>query len=183
METEIKEIGVQLGRFAPYHRGHEKLTQALIDRFGIENSLILAGSSNNFNWEKTPFTYEQRAEMIRAVFPNIKIEPLPDSQPQLATPDLAESSLDRWLKQIHDLQKEMRAKFVFVSASKSDIHFLEPHFETEILIDRNGDGISATDVREQLITENRLALKEILHPEVTELALQFLEENKEAFKE
>ena len=66
-----------IGRFQPFHKGHEALIQTLLDEG--KNVLIACrlsdGSINN------PYSYNQRYDMIRSIFPNkdrIKIILLPD---------------------------------------------------------------------------------------------------------
>ena len=76
------KLAVFIGRFAPYHLGHSKVVlQALKE---AEQLLILTGSANAPPNLRTPFTWEQRANMIALAHPQetecgrIKFEPIED---------------------------------------------------------------------------------------------------------
>lgn len=71
------ELGVMVGRFQTFHLGHEYMIEkavAVCERVGI-----FVGSSQESGTAKNPYTYEQREQMLRAVFGDrIEIFPLPD---------------------------------------------------------------------------------------------------------
>jgi nicotinamide mononucleotide adenylyltransferase len=176
METE-KIISVHLGRFAPYHLGHEKTTREMINKYGQQNTLVLIGSSNKLD-ERTPFTFEQRREMIQRVFPDMQILGLPDVDTSKLKFD--ESTLETWTQTVLDLQKQLNARLRFCGGSREDLDYLAPHFETEVLIDRTIDGnqISATEVRKALHEKNLTTLSTILNPLNIEPVLTAFEQNK-----
>ena len=122
------------------------LLQKLIDEYGVNNCLVLIGSTNVYN-ERTPYTFEDRSEMVKSAFPEIKVLPFPD-----------EGSDDVWLDNLNELEKEIGQKFVFYGGSKKDLEILGKRFETHILIDRftEGRGINATEIREKLRSEGKL---------------------------
>ncbi|MFV0368298.1 MAG: NUDIX domain-containing protein [Hyphomicrobiaceae bacterium] len=57
---------VCIGRFQPFHIGHRHVIQAMLDK--ARHAIILVGSPNVSRSLRNPFTYEERANMIRAVF-------------------------------------------------------------------------------------------------------------------
>lgn len=63
-----------IGRWQPFHEGHQKLIQTVID----EGKTPLVAIRDTEIDEKNPFTVEQRKEFIREVFPNIEIIVIPD---------------------------------------------------------------------------------------------------------
>jgi len=70
-----------IGRFQPFHRGHEFLLKGLSE--GGRNFLKVAiGSSNRAGTADNPYTYSRRTEMIRSLgssgLCNFSIFPVPD---------------------------------------------------------------------------------------------------------
>jgi bifunctional NMN adenylyltransferase/nudix hydrolase len=77
---------VFVGRFQPLHNGHVHIINEALKR--TDKLIILIGSSNQAPSPRNPFTFEQRAEMIRrtierkeikAAAGQIIIEPLRDT--------------------------------------------------------------------------------------------------------
>lgn len=178
MEIAARErvVGVQLGRFAPYHKGHQMITEEVLKRHGIENSLIIIGSSNAFN-ERTPFTYEQRKALIQKVNPCVQVVPMPDINPALALH--SESTIPLWLERIRAIQAERGVKFKFYGGDENDLRFFKEDFDSEVLIDREteGKGISATQIRELLHKKAYEALKEVMDELIIEDAIAYYHEN------
>jgi bifunctional NMN adenylyltransferase/nudix hydrolase len=71
----MKKYGMFLGRFQPFHVGHEAVVHEIIAD-GREPVLVI-GSSNVIN-EKNPYTPQQRKDMIHCVFPEISVMTVPD---------------------------------------------------------------------------------------------------------
>ena len=78
------KYGILIGRFQPFHKGHQSIIEQIID--DKLTPLIFIDSSNK-NDEKNPFSYAERAAMVNAVFRNIHVNygcgdiitlPLPD---------------------------------------------------------------------------------------------------------
>ncbi len=167
------ETGVFLSRLSPLYKGHQIIIDKMISDFGPNNSIIIMGSSNVVN-DRTPFTFEQRKQMVETIYPQIKIIPIPDVNPELIT--FEKDTLDLWLESIKDLEKKMKAEFIFYGGSKKDIDYLNKDFKTSIVIDRNkGSKISASKVRKALILNDHKILDEMLDSRITPLA-------KEGFK-
>lgn len=151
-----------MGRFSPFHLGHERLLGMAIKRFGAENCLVLIGSSDSLN-ERTPYSFEARKQMIQTVFPKIEILPLPDIQPKLIFFDGSTNNL--WLESIKRLAKARNEKFAFLGGAEDDLKILSESFETIILTDRFGIGenVSATKIREALKMINPKNLEKVIN--------------------
>ena len=162
---------VYLGRFAPFHKGHLRLILKLIDKAGLENTLILIGSSNNVN-RRTPYTFEDRAKIIKVSIPEIEILPLPDGKAGVEYFD--GSTNDIWLDSLEKLAQERKEKFVFYGGSKQDLEILAERFETRLLIDRfsEGEGLSATKIRELIINRNITELEKYVESEAMDLIIK-----------
>lgn len=78
----MTDFGVFIGRFQPLHIGHEHVVRQALAQ--VKRLIVLVGSANMARDPRNPFTFEERAEMIRSSFANevaegrIVIEPLDD---------------------------------------------------------------------------------------------------------
>lgn len=58
---------VVLGRFQPFHKGHEFLVKAALDLAGEQDTVTVAIGSAQAGWEPTnPWTVEERKQMLEA---------------------------------------------------------------------------------------------------------------------
>ncbi|MGD9669706.1 MAG: bifunctional nicotinamide-nucleotide adenylyltransferase/Nudix hydroxylase [Hyphomicrobiaceae bacterium] len=57
-----------IGRFQPFHLGHRHVISAALGK--ARHVIVLIGSPNVARSVKNPFTYDERAAMLRAVFPS-----------------------------------------------------------------------------------------------------------------
>jgi len=75
-------FGVFIGRFQPLHIGHEHVIREALAR--VDRLIVLVGSANIARDPRNPFTYEERAHMLRSAFAyeasqeRLIIEPLDD---------------------------------------------------------------------------------------------------------
>lgn len=169
----MNNTAVFLGRFAPFHKGHSVLLDIMIKNKGVSNCLIMIGSSNTLN-ERTPYTYEQRAEMIKAIYPEIKIMPLPDGKAGLVYFD--GSTNDIWLDNIEKVQQDLNSDFVFYGGSKEDLLVLSERFKTVVLFDRSKNKAAATNVRKALMENDTQMLEKLLDPKVIPLAKAYYQD-------
>ena len=69
-------IGVVIGRFQPFHNSHKDLVD-----YALANSdyvIVVVGSSFRSRLPRNPFTFEERRDVIRKIYPNIHIKPCED---------------------------------------------------------------------------------------------------------
>ena len=77
MQEKPYRLGLLVGRFQMLHLGHEQMIRASLRL--CDETLLLIGSSQEEGTAKNPFSFEQRAAMLRAVFgSSVLIAPLPD---------------------------------------------------------------------------------------------------------
>lgn len=75
-------FGVFIGRFQPLHIGHEHVIREALER--VDRLIVLIGSANIARDPRNPFTYDERAHMLRSAFAfehsqgRMIIEPLDD---------------------------------------------------------------------------------------------------------
>jgi len=77
------KVGLLIGRFQPFHLGHQEAVYLALKKVNILH--IIIGSSNKAHNQKNPFTYSERWRMINLVLINsripiekIFITPIPD---------------------------------------------------------------------------------------------------------
>jgi cytidyltransferase-like protein len=84
-----------VGRMNPIHLGHERLIDGMIAAFGIENSTVILGSSNAPTTLRHYFSYEDRRDFVRTLYPTIRVIGIPDyrtdAEWMIALDDLIES--------------------------------------------------------------------------------------------
>lgn len=69
---------VFIGRFQPFHNGHKAVIDAAIEQ--AKEVIVVVGSSFAARNTRNPFTFDERRQMIKAVFPqdNVKVVPVSD---------------------------------------------------------------------------------------------------------
>lgn len=60
-------VGVFIGRFQPFHRGHERAVALALDK--VDTLLVIVGSANEPRTARNPLTAGERITMIRECFP------------------------------------------------------------------------------------------------------------------
>ncbi len=70
------DLLVFIGRFQPFHKGHERVVQRAT--LMSKNVLVLAGSAETASSIRNPFSFNERKEMINSVFPEVIVEPIND---------------------------------------------------------------------------------------------------------
>lgn len=141
----IRDIGVYVGRFSPFHNGHYAVAQEMIRRYGYENCIIVIGSLQQT--KQTPFTYQQRRYLIKTLFPEIMVMPYNDLNDDVLWFDCLNHNLEIVFGNDRQLLTH------FYSGSDHDIMWVpkdNPHFKTRIVNDRTSNGISGTSIRECL---------------------------------
>jgi cytidyltransferase-like protein len=166
--------GVFVGRFCPMHLGHEAIIRKMLDE--SESPLIVIGSSNNSPSMRHFFSYEERRNLIRKVFPDVPIVGLPDY-----------SDDKIWLTALDDILSISGAdpsnSITFFGGCEEDVRFFFEAGRTCVLTNRF-DGstpkISATEVRDALI--HGRSLENLLNPAVVEDVKILFTEKWEKFK-
>lgn len=69
---------VIVGRFAPFHLGHGRAVEDMIKAVGLSRCLFVIGSCNAPLSMRHLFSYQERREIIHALYPEARIVGLPD---------------------------------------------------------------------------------------------------------
>jgi len=170
MEQKRKnKHGVYVGRLNPMHLGHEAVIAKMLEQFGTENSLLVLGSSTASFSQRHFFSFEERKEFVRNIFPELEIIGLPDFPTD-----------KQWLS---ELDKIFLAKgfdpreIVFFGGSREDLaYFFKTDKMCQIFDRFNGTTpiISATQVRKLLASAEPVEhlLNPLIARKVKELFLQ-----------
>jgi bifunctional NMN adenylyltransferase/nudix hydrolase len=161
-ESKQYDIAVVIGRFEPYHVGHQILVNKAL--MIAERVLILIGSSYSPRTIKNPFTFEERAIMIANSLTSEQIGT--GEQPNLFTAPLVDNlySDDDWMNSVQNhitnylmpgtsWEETPTKKRVAIVGNKKDesSYYLDlfPQYEY-VAVDEVKLGFDATSIREVL---------------------------------
>lgn len=141
---------VYIGRFQPFHKGHEHVVKCALADHRIDKLIILVGSSNKARSSKNPWSYQERADMIKACFPegNVEVRPCRDYM----YPELEKEAL--WNEQVRSLIGK-DCKYIVGYEKDDSSHYLHNFPELEFVgvsVYREntlGQGLNATNIRKQ----------------------------------
>lgn len=159
------KYGVFIGRFQPFHVGHQSIINKIIED-GLE-PLVIIGSAQESDTEKNPYHYTDRDAMIRCIYPNIITKPLEDVDcwdswhtsllELLATVDQPETMTIYLHDKLEDLQNFTFRGKDYTNESYSKMYEVDG-FNTVSL------PISSIQIRAKAIRENLESNKQYLHP-------------------
>ena len=89
------KLGVYLGRFSPFHVGHDVVVDTMVIDFDFkyEDVLLIIGSSTTQGSMRHMFDYSERRRWIKRVYPDLNIVGLADFP----------SSNDIWFQMLVDI--------------------------------------------------------------------------------
>lgn len=186
--TEKKyDLAVVIGRFEPYHAGHQILINKAL--MVADRVLVLIGSSFSPRTIKNPFTYEERSDMIlgslgleNPTWGPVLTEPLIDN---LYSDDdwvnSVQSNINKWLP-VYDAstpESECKPIRVAIVGNKKDesSYYLDlfPQYDY-VAVDEVKLGFDATTVREVLFEKPGMVdlLKSLVPQNVFEFFKEFM---------
>lgn len=93
-----RKLGVYIGRFSPWHKGHEATVVNALKH--CDNVLILIGSPHCTNKLKNPWTYQERKDLIKA---NLKSNPNIDDNRITIQPIEDSLTMSRWVCNVQSI--------------------------------------------------------------------------------
>ncbi len=171
----MKNFGIYCGRFNPIHAGHVAVIKKMINEVGPENCLIVIGSSNAPFSLRHFFSYRERRDMVKKLFPKTKIVGLPDF-----------NNDSDWLLALDDLIVAAGLdpkKAIYYGGCKEDIlYFFKDKRKCEIInrFDGSTPKISATEIRDNLIY-NR-PIDQFIDPKIVPMVTELFKKKWELFK-
>ncbi len=171
----MKKYGIYVGRFNPLHAGHCTVIENVLKVHGIEKSLIIVGSSNTGFSLRHFFSYGERVQFIKKVFPDLKVVGLPDYRDD-----------KEWLSALDDILNVAGIDpkdVTFWGGCQEDIRFFcDDGRDYHILnrFDGTSKKISATEVRDALIFDR--SLDGLVHSAIISDLTKLFKEHWEKFK-
>ena len=138
------DLCVVIGRFSPYHNGHKQWISKACAQF--TNVLILIGSEDRARCLHTPWTVDERRDMMRFDYPNlVAIEGIRDYPYPYKN--------QKWIKQVQDKVQQYSGRNTKISIlcntdARGTTPYIEffPEWEKHYISTRND--INATMIRE-----------------------------------
>lgn len=144
---EKYDLSVFIGRFQPFHLGHQETVRHALSI--SERVLILVGSSGAATSSKNPFSYQERSAMIRASLSTdenykVDLEPLQDHF----------YSDDVWIAEVQEKvsrYSDVNSSIALVGRYKDrSTYYLSSFPQWEFSDSRSTQAFSATDIREAM---------------------------------
>jgi len=138
---------VFIGRFQPFHNGHKAVVEAALEK--AKEVIVVVGSSFASRNVRNPFTFQERKDMIKAVFPSDRVKVVPVSDYPYDD--------NKWIAAIQNVVHGAinwsadPVKIGLIGHKKDHTSYYLNIFPTWGAVDvPNVDGINATDIRKAL---------------------------------
>ena len=136
--------GLFVGRFQPFHLGHLKAIEWILER--CENVTVVIGSSQESFTERNPFTFEERKEMIKR---SLEKESVKEERYEIfGAPDVF--NCERWVRSILD-----KAKFGVVFTRSLWVKQCFDLFEIAVKEHPMFERYSARKIRRMMMEEDK----------------------------
>ncbi len=158
-ETSSHRCGVLIGRFQPFHNGHEFLVHRVLEQ--ADSLLIIMGSCFAARNLRNPWTFAEREQMIRAALP----ARLQDRVRICGIPDVYYSD-GEWVALVHKVVDshvpEATEVCLFGHTKDASSYYLKlfPYWSYAEL--PNHEGLSATPIREALLASAHSKVRDLL---------------------
>ena len=139
------EFAVYIGRFQPFHLGHvHVINEALQDS---QNLVIFIGSANESRTVKNPFTYEERASVIKDWIKENNLVERVSILPVMDEPT-DEGWIEYLINSIRIFTNNSNSTVIVGHDKDASSWYLKafPHYGVQFV--SNFEGINATDIRE-----------------------------------
>lgn len=141
---------VLIGRFQPFHNGHSTIIDTALKQ--AKEVIVVVGSSFAARSIRNPFTFEERKQMIKAVYPSDRVKVVPVSDYPYDD--------NKWVAAVQSVVYSAMSytpdpmKIGLIGHEKDGSSYYLKIFPTWGSVSvRNLDGINATDIREKMFAE------------------------------
>ena len=153
------KVGLFVGRFQPFHRGHESIVRKMLEE--CDKVIIAIGSAQAASTESNPFRYDYRRSMIQKVFPEyfnrIIILGITDRTNPCDDESWGEYLLNTIYQNIN-----LKPDAIYQGIEAKHNHWFDS-FDIHIVnIDRGLLEVSATEIRKAILEENFDYFKEYM---------------------
>ena len=150
----MKKVAVFIGRFAPLHNGHIENIKFCQENY--DETIVLVGSGNKRRTTKNPFAFSIIKKWINQVNPNAFV---------VSINDYIYNDY-KWISQVQEIcygiiPRSQDVEFTIVGHEKDNTSFYLDMFPTWKVYKTPefADGISATEIRDLMFCNKRIALK------------------------
>lgn len=148
------DIAMLCGRFQIIHEGHENLINTGLSM--ADRMLILVGSSQEQGTERNPFDVGTRIKMIKEIYPydNVIVKPLPDLTNEN---DICFDWGKYVIKNTKQFIYKLPELMIYGNDDSRSGWFDKDDIKdiTEIIVSRSKIGISATEMRDLIVKDNK----------------------------
>lgn len=170
--------GFFIGRMNPIHLGHEAVINHMVKTCGAKNSTAIIGSSNASTSLRHFFSYSERRQLIKQLYPQLNVVGLPDYPTD-----------DEWLLALNDLMHAIAGtskpgEVIFFGGTHEDVRWFLDAKHTVKIIDRFSGAtpvVSATQVRDHLIQGQ--SLDGLLDPQIITPVQDLFKQRWDIFKQ
>ena len=159
----MKNLGILIGRFQPFHLGHDSLLQEALKQ--SDEVILIIGSSNRAPSIKNPWTFDERCTMIRETYPDIRLHfaAIPDYfYNEKAWFEAVERAIDPLFPQFH--------KILFGHSKDESSYYLQKFKTWELRECPDFAQINATEIRKTFFINQK-----IQHPLVSSMVADWLQ--------
>lgn len=141
-------LGLVIGRFQPFHRGHEWIVRKALDH--CDRLLIILGSAEMARSVRNPWTVQEREALIRQSLPDVPAERLCFA----GVPDVfyREAVWLAWVERAVEQHADGQHPKLFGHTKDSSSYYLALFPQWDYYELPNHEGLSATPLREALLT-------------------------------
>jgi len=155
-DTILINVGVYVGRFNPIHKGHQRAIDKMLFNHALRHSLLFVGSANAPLSLRNLFSYKERKDFIKAIYPDLMVLPLAD-----------QDSDEDWFESLIDMVEVAFPFYHQINLYCGDLIDIAnfPHNDkiTIQVVDRYQEQVySATEVRQHIMGDNMKKLKELI---------------------
>jgi hypothetical protein len=171
-----KKYAVYAGRLSPMHLGHQFVIDTMISDFELHNCLLILGSATTPQSIRNLFSYSDRKAFVRSIYPSLQIAPLSDYPTDV-----------QWLEAQADLLNIAGMDVdstLFYGGCEEDLIWYRKVGYTCKIVDRVGGKspeISATKLREHLLSQRPWDFKKFLDDRLTIPVIQKFNERWDEF--
>ena len=164
------KVGLFIGRFQPFHRGHESIVRQMLDE--CDKVVIAIGSAQESNTKVNPFRYDYRRFMIQKIFPEYFKRIIIVGVTDRAKPADDESWGEYLLNTIYQ-NTSITPDAIYQGAENKHSHWFDS-FDIHIVnINRELLKVSATEIRKAILDNDfdcfKTFMPEALHSEFENL--------------
>lgn len=173
---------VFIGRFQPFHNGHKAVIEAAIKQ--AKEVIVVVGSSFAARNTRNPFTFDERRQMIKAVFPqdNVKVVPVSDYP----------YDDNKWVAAVQNVVHGAMSwsadpvRIGLIGHEKDGTSYYLKIFPTWGSVSvPNVEGINATDIRVALLGDNqeKLDLTAVMPKEVVRVVSRIVADGPDGYSD